>query len=178
VISSNRATGPALLTAALSLLVSSTAAAAGDVRSVFSIGKSENTNEVHYGVRVDSSCRATGSDPVYAYWRMNERGGAVEPLLDIEQRAYGIASGQSVVARPNGSAVRIRLRAMPDRLIEITTVQDGTRCVARARTTIAAADAWLEHIFVQIAWPFGVAEIRVSGARVSDAARVTEAIQK
>jgi len=67
------------------------------VRSVFFVAKSENRNEVHYGVALDSACVPAGSSPVFAYWRMRERSPlATEPLLAREVSAYGIAEPQRV----------------------------------------------------------------------------------
>ena len=42
--------------------------------SVFFVAKSENRNEVHYGFALDAACSPAGPAPVFAYWRMRERG--------------------------------------------------------------------------------------------------------
>ena len=58
-----------------------------DVTMLFS--KRENKNEVVYAVHLDENCAPAGATPVFAFWRMHEKGPAViEPLLDREQRAY------------------------------------------------------------------------------------------
>jgi hypothetical protein len=46
-----------------------------DVRSVFFIAKSQNRNQVHYGIRLDRECNPIGTRPVFAYWRMFENQG-------------------------------------------------------------------------------------------------------
>jgi len=84
-----------------------------DVTSLFTISKSENKNEVVYAIHLDAQCAPVGDAPVYAFWRMNEKGPAViEPLLAREARAYGIGR-QRVLARGSGeSKVELTLRAL------------------------------------------------------------------
>src|SRR5215471_13225370 len=77
------------------------APAPGDIPSVFFIAKSQNRNQVHYGIRLDRSCRPSGERPVFAYWRMLENHGELEPLLPVETTAYGLLDEQTVaVAAP------------------------------------------------------------------------------
>jgi hypothetical protein len=136
----------------------------GGTRSVFFIAKSENRNEVHYGVALDASCRPAGKAPVFAYWRMRERSPwATEPLLAREQPAYGIAS-QRVTSREDGSGrVVVTLNAMPNRPIAIDTVDDGHGCSASATAFIAGTPATLTRVFVQLRWPWGVDYLMLSG---------------
>jgi hypothetical protein len=152
---------------------------AREVRSVFFISKSENKNQVHYGIRLDDRCAPFGAAPVYAYWRMLERDArAVEPLLDREVAAYGIRD-QSIVSRAEGGGVvRIVLRALPSRAIVITTsardVGDG--CTATASFVIGGAPAHLTSIHAQLRWPFGVDHLIVTGRALSDGHAVAEKI--
>ncbi len=111
------------------------------------VSKSENKNQVHYGVHLDDSCAFTSSAPVFAYWRMLERGPNVtEPLLDREQRGYGVAR-QEV----RGDTVRITLRALPKRpiTIHVSRAADGT-CVARTETVIAGVLARLFNVHIAL----------------------------
>src|SRR5215472_4907849 len=99
--------------AALALILaplrsSSVAAEATHVVPLFSISKSENKNQVQYAIRVDDSCAPVGRAPVFAYWRMLERGPTqYEQLLPREEKAYGIAS--QVVATRSDSGGYVRL---------------------------------------------------------------------
>jgi hypothetical protein len=130
-----------------------------DVASVFFISKSENKNQVHYGLHLDSQCAPDGAQPVYAYWQMRE--GAtphVEGLLAREESAYGIAS--QVVT---GTTIRLVLRALPDRPILVHVARTDAGCVATPTTMIARSVATLDHVFVQIAWPFGVSYLELFG---------------
>jgi len=154
-----------------------------DPRSVFFIAKSENRNQVHYGVRLDPSCAPVGPSPVFAYWRMLERGPlATEPLLTRELGAYGFA-GQRVIARePNGGQVEVTLRALPARPIVVgsglgATQRPGEPCSATATTTIAGAAASLTSVYAKLAWPFGVEYLMLSGRSLADGRELRERIR-
>ncbi len=52
---------------------------------LFTISKSENKNQVQFAINVDERCAPIGEAPVFAYWRMLEKGpDATEPLLSRE----------------------------------------------------------------------------------------------
>ena len=129
------------------MLVAPSARADRTIESALFVSKSENKNQVHYGVHIDDTCTFAGSSPVYAYWRMLEKGPAsIEPLLAREQRAYGIAR-QDV----HGDTVRVTLRALPSRPITVRVMRtmDGT-CVASAEMTIAGRSARLFNVHVAL----------------------------
>jgi Domain of unknown function (DUF4833) len=152
--------GVVFVAAALgSASVAAAAVPAGEITSAFSIAKSSNRNQVHYAVEVDGACAPTGAAPVKPYWRMLERSpDATEPLLDREQRAYGIAS-QAV----EGSQVRLVLRALPDRPVTIRTARaaDGT-CAATSTMAIGSSTLRLYDIYVKQSL-FGVDYILLTG---------------
>jgi hypothetical protein len=140
-----------------------------DVPTVFFVAKSENKNQVHYGVRVGADCAPAGTAPVFAYWRMLEKGpGATEPLLAVEVPAYGVASQRVTSVGPSGGTALVSLRAMPDRPILVSTRPQGGSCVAVAETQIAGAPAVLTRVFVQLRWPFGVESLTLDGYAKSD----------
>ncbi len=135
------------------------AASAAEIPSAFEIAKSSNKNQVHYAVEVNDVCAPIGSAPVRPYWRMLERGpNATEPLLDREQRAYGIAS-----QRAEGSIVHMVLRALPSRPITIQTARaaDGT-CTATTTVDISNVMARLHDIYVKQSL-FGVDYLLLTG---------------
>lgn len=143
-----------------------------DVRSVAYVAKSENKNEVHYAIALDERCMPVGPTPVYGYWKMQERGpSAVEPILDREQRAYGIAS-QSV----SGSRVSVRLRALPDRPIVFETSRSGDACTARAIAPIDGKMARLANVYVELGFPFRVQSLLVQGIGLDDGRPVRERV--
>ncbi len=146
--------------------------ASPDVRSVFLVAKSENRNQVHYGVRLDAGCAPVGKEPAFAYWRMLERGPAtIEPLLGIEQPAYGFAENRLVARTEHGGRVRVKLAALPSRPIVIDVWEGENGCAATASTTIGGVPASLTSVFVKLRWLFGVDHLVVSG-RASDDGRV------
>lgn len=136
-----------------------------DVRSVFFIAKSENKNEVHYGVKVDGQCAAIGSEPVFAYWLMRDRSpSAVEELGFWEAPAYGIAS-QAV----SGTTIRLVLRALGERPIDVRITKGTTGCDAAPMVTIANARARLHHVYVDVGFfgPRSLTLVGVDGAGTS-----------
>lgn len=150
------------------------------------VAKSENRNQVHYGVRLDETCAPTGRSPVFAYWRMLERGPlATEPLLSLEQPAYGVA-GQRVLARgASGGQVEVQLNALRARTILVASSprgqseqagQPGERCAAAATTTIGGAPAALTSVYAKLGWPFGVAYLTLSGRTLADGRAIRERI--
>ncbi|HYO52228.1 DUF4833 domain-containing protein [Archangium sp.] len=147
------------------------------VDSAFFISRSENRNQVHYGVRVGEDCRPQGSQPVHAYWRMLEKGEAeTEPLLVIEGPAYGLANAQEVVSSPAGWHIRVRLRAYSERPIELAVARENGVCTTRAWMMLNETVCQLDHIYVRMQWPIGVDSIRLSGV-TSDGRAVTELIR-
>ncbi|MDB9374892.1 DUF4833 domain-containing protein [Nodularia sphaerocarpa] len=86
------------------LLIPATSSYATDLNSIFLISKSDNGNQVHYGVQTDLDCSLKTAKPVYPYWKLQN--GRLEPLLAMEVPAFGIArqsvSGNEVVMEVNG----------------------------------------------------------------------------
>jgi hypothetical protein len=156
-----------------------------DTRSIFFIAKSENRNQVHYGVHLDPDCAPEGAAPVFAYWRMLEHGpDAIEPLLPRELGAYGFGSEKVIERGAHGGRVSITLAALASRpiLVESHAVTPAepvvvtgdtahANCSASATTTIGGIEATLTNVFVQLRWPFGVESLTLWG-RASPGGRV------
>jgi glycosyltransferase 2 family protein len=137
---------------------------------LFSISKTENRNYVQFAERLDASCAPSGSAPIYAYWRMLERGpSVVEAVLPHEEPAYGVAS-QTVLERGEGRGlVRVVLRALPATPLLVESRRDARgACEASARTSIAGVDARLFNVHAVLRWPFGIAHLLVSGWSLAD----------
>lgn len=131
--------------------------------STFFISRSENRNQVHYGVRVGEDCRPVGTSPVYVYWRMLEEGDSeTEPLLGVEGPVYGLEDAQQVVSSPEGWRVRVKLRSFPERQIEIAVSRENGVCTTRAWTTVGGALSQLNYIYVKTQWPFSVDYVRIN----------------
>lgn len=147
--------------------VATLASAAGVTRpspSAFFLSRSENRNQVHYALRLDEACRPVGPRPVQVYWRMLERGESeVEDLLGVEQPVYGLEDPQPVDATAEGWRVRVRMRAVPSRPIDITTARVDGECQVQAWTKLDNSVSRLEHVFVKTSWPFSVDFVRLDG---------------
>ena len=149
-----------------------------DVASLFTISKSENRNEVHYGIMLDPACVPVGAAPVFAYWRMRERGPlATEPLLSREVPVYGIVEPQRVERAERGGRTVLRLRALPNRPIAVDAAAEGQGCAATARAMIGGVAADLTSVFVQLRWPFGIDGIVMSGRADGDGHAVRERLE-
>jgi hypothetical protein len=154
------------------------ASRAQPVTSVFFIAKSQNRNQVHYGVRVDSRCRTTSHAPVYAYWRDLEVGPqAVSRLLGIEEPVYGIGELQTVENGPDQGRVSFTLRAFPKRPLVIQTFGKPGACQAWALTSIGKEPALLRSIYVAVGFLFSVDYVLLDGFRLSDGAAVREKLR-
>ena len=118
---------------------------AADPGSVFHIDRNKNRNQVHYGVRVDQSCHAVGSEPAYNYWlRLEATPPHTEDLRFFQQAAYGFAQ-QAVLG---DGRLELRLRALPERPVTVRLASvDGT-CRAEPFMDINGRSARLEKIFV------------------------------
>ncbi len=160
------------LVAGLAALSTTTGTARGDAShdaaSAFFVAKSENRNQVHYGVHLDATCAPSGAAPVFAYWRMLEHGPtSTEPLLSREQPAYGIGEQHVIERRADGGRLVMRLRALPERTIEIDTTSREGVCEVSAVTVIDGTPAALSSVFAQLRWPFGVDYLLLSGRAIA-----------
>jgi hypothetical protein len=152
---------------------------ARDVPTVFLVAKSENKNQVHYGVHLDAACGPVGSVPVFAYWRMLEQGPlATEPLLRREVDAYGFAEQRVVERGADGGRVTLRLHALPGRPIAIQTRSRGGACEATATMVIGGTPASLHSVYAQLRWPFGVDHLVLSGRSLADGKAVEERVSE
>ena len=150
-----------------------------DVKSVFFIAKSQNRNQVHYGIRLDKECSPLGRRPLFrGIGRMFEKGGELEPLLGTEGPAYGLDEAQEIVNTPDASRIRVRLRAFRDRPLLVTVTRKDDQCVAEASTTIAGTTAKLDSMYVKLRWPFGIDYVLVRGSRITDGHWMQERIEQ
>jgi hypothetical protein len=132
---------------------------------LFTIGKSQNKNQVQYAVHVDDHCVPVPGAPVYAYWHMLELGPTrVAPLLSREFRAYGIASQRVTTHETAGGKIRLVLRALPSRPILVETVlAPNGACRALATVAIAGNPAHLFDVYVKLTWLLGLDYLLLRG---------------
>lgn len=150
-----------------------------DVPSLFHISKSENRNQVHYGLHLTAGCVPRGPSPVFAYWReLDIDDQATSPLLDYEQAAYGIAQDQRVSREAGKYQVHFVLRAFPDRpLVAVARVARGG-CSAVVRTQITKVTALLERIHLQLGFLWSIQSLSIEGRALDGGAPVREVIEE
>ena len=149
-----------------------------DVTSLFVISKSENKNQVVYAIHLDENCAPVGDAPIFAYWRMYEKGPHVtEPLLSREEGAYGVARQHVTIAGATGGTVDLTLRALPDRPIVIRTQRLNDTCRAWSKLPIGGVDAYLYNVHVKLGF-LSVDYLLLSGWTLDGARVVTEKIQR
>ena len=147
------------------------------IRSVFFIAKSENRNQVHYGIKVDGACRPFGHQPVYGYWRDFEDGPrATSPLLDREQSAYGLTRPFSIKRHSQGGEVLIGLRGFPDRRIRIQAFESEKGCRARAVMSIRKQPSVLSSIYIELGFLFSIDYVLIRGVRIADGRPLSEKV--
>ncbi|HEY1694448.1 MAG TPA: DUF4833 domain-containing protein [Polyangiaceae bacterium] len=147
---------------------------------IFSISKSENKNQVQYAVDVDEHCVPAGGTPVRAYWRMLELGPArTEALLEREVPAYGMASQSVEERRAEGGRVRLVLRALASRPIDVETGRaPNGACQAWATMPLAGSPAHLFSVFAKIGWPASVESLLLRGWSLDGTHVVSETIRR
>lgn len=147
------------------------------VQSIFHIAKSENKNQVHYALKVDAACKPVGAQPIYGYWRELERGPKVtSPLLDHEQRAYGVNEPRSIKQLATSAEILVSLRAFPERPLIVQVFRVADRCATRTVTQIKGQSALLQSIYIDIGFLFSVNYAMLKGVRVQDGERVQEKV--
>lgn len=142
---------------------------------LFSITKSENKNQIAYALYVDENCAPASGAPVFAYWKMFEKGPTrTAPMLSREAKAYGL-----VAQRVDGEKVRIALKAVPSKPIVIETSRGAQgACQALSTTTIAGVPAHLFDVYVRLKGIFGVDDLLLRGWSMDGKAVVQEKVTR
>ncbi len=173
---------PILVVLAISSLAASALAnvdfSGSDVPTVFFISKSDDRNRVDYGIRLDAACLPTSGSPMVVYWREFEGGrdGLVTHGLNIfEGPVYGVGTQRVTETRPDGVTLRIDIRALSSRRIEIRTAPGATRCAAQALLDIGGVRAVLDHVHLTLGdSPGSLRYADIYGHAVATGAAVTE----
>ena len=132
--------------------------------SVIYLTKNTNRNQVHYGVHVDQSCRPMRKKPVYAYWRMLEKGPhETAGLMFWEQPGYGVKQPKQVNREVNSGSFEFLIRGVPQRRLRLETFTTDNGCRARAYTRIGDQEAVFERIEIEVSGWANVHKVEIFG---------------
>ncbi len=147
-----------------------------DVPSVFFIGKSDDRNQVHYGIHLDKNCRPVGASPIFIYWKQIERGpNEVSDLSFLDQTVYGIRSQKvDPGAGTETGRVSFALEAAQRRGITFVAKKEGEQCSARALSRLNGSAARLERIFVKLASFWRVDYLDLVGTEEASGKQIVE----
>lgn len=124
-----------------------------DVATIFFIDKSDDHNRVDYGIHLDSSCHPANGSPMEVYWREfeNGAGGRVTHGLNMfEGPVYGVGSQRVSDTRDDGVTMDVVIRALSSRHLQVHTSRIPHGCSARAQTTVAGTQAYLDHVHLTL----------------------------
>ena len=147
-----------------------------DLRSLFYVAKSENQNQVHYGLRVDAECRPLPKSPVFAYWKRLRKGQRFdEPLLPPGTRLYGASDDQTVTVAKTGGQVRMYVKALKRLPIAVAVDKVNGSCKSTALVSLKGENAQLSYAYLQLGrLGLTVKYVDVIGYRVRDGAKVVQ----
>jgi hypothetical protein len=112
--------------------------------SVFYVQRNKNAKEVHYGLRLDSACRAASEQPMYNYWvRPTTAGPVTEPLSFFQQAGYGLES-----QKVSDGRIEVVLKALPGRPIVLVPSLQSGRCRVLVHMQIAGRPSIFEKAYV------------------------------
>ena len=145
-----------------------------DVQTVFVIGKSDDGNQMQYGIHLTHQCLLEGKEPVYRYWRELDKGpNALVAPTWFDGFGYGI---ERQTVRADKLSVSMTIKPAPTRLIEIVARKEGEKCQATAYTAISGKKAELKMIFIQLSGPLSVSAITIRGVDLTSGEAVSERI--
>jgi hypothetical protein len=131
-----------VLNLSFSIFGFSSAACAGS--QLFVLDRSTNRNEVIYEANVNEQ-GFDSQNPIYAYWKMNEKSGSREELSGIEKsEAYGIKTLEI-----KSRQVKFTLSAMP-KMIITAKVSAGKKSTPRAYMNLLGKDVELKTFFLHV----------------------------
>ena len=158
------------IVAGLLLLVSINAQAATELPfhapdSVIFLTKNTNNNQVHYGVELDEQCLPIGRSPVYAYWRMLEKGEReTSKLMFWERPGYGVRQPQEMELGENSAKFEFFIRGVPEQKIRIETFAvKSDHCGARAFTLMNDREALFQRIDINVSGWANIHRVEIHG---------------
>lgn len=143
-----------------------------DVQSFMAIAKNSDANQVHYAIRLDEQCRATGTTPIFGYWRDADEKHTLRWLSWIDKFAYDVKIRER---KPTGAIV-FTIKGF-QRPIEVVASRGGDgKCAAQALAVIKGAPAIVELVFAQVRSKFSVIWVELRGRALNGTEQVTERV--
>jgi hypothetical protein len=151
-----------------------------DVPTVFFISKSDDSNRVDYGIRLDARCAPVNDDALVLYWRVFDKAPLVrtQPLSLLDYIPYGVAEQHRVQRSSGGGDYALRLKQFGRPIVILTQKEPDGRCSAKARSTINGAKAQLLSVYAKLAGVLSVEYIDLFGKDLETGAPITERIKK
>jgi hypothetical protein len=151
-----------------------------DIQTTFFINKSDDSNRVDYGLRLDAGCAPVNDDAVIAYWRVFEKSPPVrtQGLSLIDRIPYGIADQRTLSRSPTGGEYSLKLKQFTRPIIITTKREADGRCTSIARSSVNGSTAQLLSVFVKLVRFAVVDYIDVIGKNLETGAPISERIKK
>jgi hypothetical protein len=109
---------------------------------------------------------------------MLEKHGVIEPLLSLEEAAYGLGEQTRIEEGANRARIRVTMRALPRRPIDVIVEGREGSCSATAVTVINGEAAQLDSVYLRTTWPAGVDYLLLTGYRLSDGRWLQERLDR
>jgi len=171
-----------LLTALTVLVLATSSLADGfsyETDSVVFLTKNTNANQVHYGVRVDESCRPVRRRPVQVYWRMLEKGpDETAGLMIWERPGYGVRQPRDIRHGTDSGSFDFVIRGVAKRKLTMETFATDDGCRARVTTVIAGQQAVFERIDIEVSGWANVHRVEIFGLDIASGDAVSEVIRQ
>jgi len=146
-----------------------------DTESVVFLTKNTNSNQVHYGVRVDQNCRPVKRKPLRVFWLMLEKGPAeTAGLMFWERPGYGVRQPKQVHQDTDSGNFEFVIRGVPERALTMQTFTSAAGCRARVTTRIADQEAVLQRIDIEVSGWANVHKVEIFGLSLIDGKPLNE----
>lgn len=144
-----------------------------DIPTAFFISKSNDSNRVDYGLRLNKDCHPKDpSEPVFYYWREFEPPPPVRTheVNWMDKIGYGISDQKTLRVTNDGAEISMVLKQV-DKPIKIKVFKNpdaGPKNTAPCSSTVTTAiagvpDALMQSVFVKVSGPISIDYIDIHG---------------
>ncbi|MBV8887193.1 MAG: DUF4833 domain-containing protein [Chroococcidiopsidaceae cyanobacterium CP_BM_RX_35] len=138
----------AIFLTGFSLLFVASSSLANNAQSIFDVSSNDTANRVNYGIRLNTDCSISGTNPVYSYVRKAD--GETRSLNSLEQNVYQVS--QSVVSNNRVELVfdSLQSRGVQKPITVTTSELNNKDCQVSAFTIINGTRTQLVSVYAQI----------------------------